>query len=125
VIVQRSDPTAALSAVLPGTVVACAAGAESGLQGRGAAHTASRGRGAAAPGEPAAGGLGRPRRACWTRAAAAPTHPARVVRPARNAAALASRPGPTPLELPAPAGSPGCGRPCWRRRPPWCRSAGR
>jgi hypothetical protein len=32
-----------------------------------------------------------------------------VVRPARDAAALASRPSPTPLELPEPAWPPGCG----------------
>jgi hypothetical protein len=55
------------------------------------------------------GGLGRPRRAGRTRAAAAPTDPARVVRPARNAAALAPRPGPTPLELPTPAWPPDSG----------------
>ncbi len=50
-----------------------------------------------------AGGLGRPSGAGWAGAAAAPPELARVVRPARNAAALASRPGPAPLELPAPA----------------------
>src|SRR4029450_1882755 len=36
-----------------------------------------------------------------------PTDPARVVRPARTAAALASRPDTPPLELTAPARAPG------------------
>jgi putative transposase len=41
--------------------------------------------------------------------AAAPPELERVVRPARNATALASRPGTTPLDLPASAWPPGCG----------------
>ena len=40
----------------------------------------------------------------WTRTSAAAPDLARVVRPARNAAALASGPGPAPLELPTPPG---------------------
>jgi hypothetical protein len=88
--------------------VACAAGAEFGLQGRRAAHLAPRGPGAAASGDPAAGGLGRPRGAGRTGPAAASPELEQVVRPARDAAALASRSGPTALELPAPAWPPSC-----------------
>jgi hypothetical protein len=88
--------------------VACAAGAEFGRQGRRAAHVAPRGPGAAASGGPAAGGLGRPGRAGRTRPAAASSELEQVVRPARDAAALASTSGPTPLELPVPAWSPSC-----------------
>ena len=54
------DPSTVVPAVLPGIAVACAAGAEFCLQGRRAAHVAPRGPGAAASGDPAAGGLGRP-----------------------------------------------------------------
>ena len=45
------DTTIALSAVLPGDAVACAAGAEFGRQGRRAAHAAPRSHSAAAPGD--------------------------------------------------------------------------
>jgi hypothetical protein len=48
----------------------------------------------------------RPCRAGWAGPAAASPELAQGVRPARDAAALASRSGPTPLELPAPAWSP-------------------
>jgi hypothetical protein len=92
--------SAVVPAVLPGNAMACAAGAALGDQGRGAAHVAPRGPGAAASGEPPAGGLGRPCGAGWAGPAAAPPELEQVVRPARDAAALASRPGPTPLELP-------------------------
>src|SRR5215207_2203377 len=88
--------------------MAGAAGAALGGQGRGAAHVAPRGPGAAASGGPTPGGLGRPCGAGRTGPAAAPPELAQVVRPARDATALASRSGPTPLELPAPAWSPSC-----------------
>jgi putative transposase len=45
----------------------------------------------------------------WPGAAAAPSELEQVGRPTRNAAALASRPGPTRLELPAPAWPSECG----------------
>jgi transposase InsO family protein len=46
--------------------------------------------------------LGRPSHAGWTDAVAASPELGQVVRPARDAAALASGAGPTPLELPTP-----------------------
>src|SRR6266540_565159 len=79
-------------------------GAEFGRQGRRVADAAPRGRRAAASGE-----LGRTGGDGRARAVAAPSALARAVCPARNAAGLASRPGPTPLELPAPAWPSGCG----------------
>ena len=83
--------------------MACAAGAKPGRQGHRTAHAASRGRGAATPGDPAADGLGRPGGAGWAGAAAAPPGLAWLDRPAHDLAALASGPGAAPLELPAPA----------------------
>jgi putative transposase len=88
--------------------MAGAAGAALGDQGRGAAHVAPRGPGTAASGDPTPGGLGRPCGAGWARPAAASPELAQAVRPARDAAALASRSGPTPLELPASARPPSC-----------------
>jgi hypothetical protein len=68
----HGSPTA-LSAVLPGAAVACAAGEKFGGEGRRAARAAPRGRGAATPGGPAASRLGGPGAAGWVRAAAAPS----------------------------------------------------
>src|SRR6266536_4051472 len=71
--------------------------------------SAPRGRSAAPPGDPAAGQLGRPGDAGRAGAAAAPSSLAGPVHPAADAAALASRPGPTPLDLPPSAWPSGSG----------------
>jgi hypothetical protein len=89
--------------------MACTAGEEFGCQGRRTARAAPRGRGAATPGDPAAGQLGRPGGAGRAGAAAAPAGLVWVVRGAGHAAALASRPGPTPLDLPPSAWPSGFG----------------
>jgi hypothetical protein len=85
--------------------VACAADAKLGGEGCRVAGVAPRGCGAATPGCPAAGRLGRPGGAGWPGAAAATSSLAGLVRAAGDAAALASRPGAAPLDLPAPAWS--------------------
>jgi hypothetical protein len=97
--------------------MACAAGKELGSQGRRAPRVTARGRGAATPGGPAAGRLGGPSAAGWAGAAAAAPGPAQVVGAAGHAAALASRPGLAPLDLP-PTGVAGR---VWRRSSArWC-----
>ncbi len=106
--------------------MACTAGEELGSQGRRTAHAAPRGRGAATPGDPAAGQLGRPGGTGRAGPAAAPAGLAGPVHPAADAAALASRPGPTPLDLPPsawPSGSggraPRVGAAAARENPTW------
>ncbi len=89
--------------------MACTAGEELGSQGRRTAHAAPRGRSAAPPGDPAAGQLGRPGDAGRAGAAAAPSSLAGPVHPAADAAGMASRPGPTPLDLPPSAWPSGSG----------------
>jgi hypothetical protein len=93
----------ALSAVLPGAAVACPAGTKVSGQGRRAAGVAPRGRGAATPGDPATGQLAGSGGAGRAGAAAAPPGLARLAHPAGHAAGMASRPGPAPLDLSAPA----------------------
>jgi hypothetical protein len=84
----------------------CWRGVRRGGKGRRATRVAPRGGGAATPGDPAAGRLGRPGGAGWAGAAAAPSGLAGLVRPAGDAAGLASGPGPTPLDLPHQRGRP-------------------
>src|SRR5919109_2202047 len=93
----------ALSDLLPAAGMAGAAGTAPGDEQRGAAGAAARGCGAPPAGGPTPTGRGGPRGAGRTWPAAASPELEPVVRQARDAAALASRPGPTPLELPAPA----------------------
>src|SRR4030095_3886609 len=95
----------ALSDVLPAAGMAGAAGTALGDQQRGAAGVAARGCGAPPAGGPTPIGLGRPRGAGRTFADAAPPELEQVVRQARDAAAMASRSGPTPLDLPTPTWS--------------------
>src|SRR5215211_5381401 len=117
--------TTALSDVLPAAGMAGAAGTALGDQQRGAAGVAARGRGAPPTGGPTPIGPGRPRGAGRAFAAAAPPELEQVVRQAGDAAALASRSGPAPVDLPTPtwssrrgAGAPrsgataGQGEPC-------------
>jgi hypothetical protein len=77
--------------------VACTGDAKARRRGCRVAGAAPRGRGAATPVDPAAGRLGSPRGAGWTRTAAVPSGLARLVAAAGDAAAMASRPGPAPL----------------------------
>jgi hypothetical protein len=77
-----------------------AAGTALGDQERGAAGVTARGRGAPPTGDPTPIGLGRPCGAGRAFADAAPPELEQVVRQARDAAALASRSGPAPVDLP-------------------------
>ena len=70
------------------------------------AGVAPRACGAATPSDAAAARLGRPGGAGRTRTAAPTSGVAGLVRAAGDAAALASRPGAAPLDLPAPARPP-------------------
>src|SRR5215211_1560632 len=108
--------TTALSDLLPAAGMAGAAGTALSDQQRGTAGVAARGRGAPPTGDPTPIGLGRPRGAGRAFADAAPPELEQVVRQARDAAALAARSGPAPVDLPTPAwpsrrgaGAPGSG----------------
>src|SRR5512132_404086 len=95
--------TTALSELLPAAGMACVVGAALGDQGRGAAGVAARGRGAPPPGAPTPDRLGGPVGAGRAFAAPAALGLARTVGTAGHAAGMASRLGPTPLDLSPPA----------------------
>ena len=95
--------TTALSDLLPAAGMAGAADTALSDQERGAAGIAARGHGAPPTSGPTPDGLGRPRGAGRAFADAAPPGLAATVRAAGHAAAVASRPGSAPLDLPTPA----------------------
>jgi hypothetical protein len=107
---RRSPAMEAFATALPDLLsthrLACTAGRRPGSQERRTARTTARGRGPAPSGRPATPLLARPRRPVSVGPGAPHPAPTPSTREAEDTTALASRPGPTPLDqAPPPARS--------------------
>ena len=107
-----------LSGVRPNPPVTPAPRRDSDRTGDRSRHAPSRGGGAASAGGPPGAAAPRPGVARRAESAPRPAASGQVLRPARDTAPLASRPGPAPVDLSPPLGSTERSRRHRRDRPP-------